>query len=67
MLCTKGGYDIAGTEDWTPANLTATIQRSLRLLRTDRIDVFHLHSCSAEVLARAATCRTRPTRPRGRG
>lgn len=52
VLSTKGGYDIAGTEDWTPANLTATIQRSLRLLRTDRIDIFHLHSCSAEVLAR---------------
>lgn len=52
VLSTKGGYDIAGTEDWTPANLTATIQRSLRLLRTDRIDIFHLHSCSVEVLAR---------------
>ncbi len=52
VLTTKGGYDIAGTEDWTPANVTASIERSLRLLRTDRIDIFHLHSCSAEVLAR---------------
>lgn len=39
MLCTKGGYDIAGSEDWTTANLAATVQRSLRLLRTDRIQV----------------------------
>jgi len=52
VLSTKGGYDITGTGDWTRANITATVQRSLRLVRTDRIDVFHLHSCSAEVLAR---------------
>ena len=52
MLATKGGYDIEGTQDWTPENLRGTVQRSLRLLRTDRIDILHLHSCSAEVLAR---------------
>jgi len=52
VLATKGGYDIEGTQDWTPENLRGTVERSLRLLRTDRIDVFHLHSCSAEVLAR---------------
>ena len=52
VLSTKGGYDIEGTDDWTPENLRRSVERSLRLLRTDRIDVFHLHSCSAEVLAR---------------
>jgi aryl-alcohol dehydrogenase-like predicted oxidoreductase len=52
VLSTKGGYDIEGTADWTPANLKGSVERSLRLLRTDRIDVLHLHSCSSEVLAR---------------
>jgi len=52
VLSTKGGYDIEGTDDWSPANLRGTVERSLRLLRTDRLDVLHLHSCSAEVLAR---------------
>jgi aryl-alcohol dehydrogenase-like predicted oxidoreductase len=52
VLATKGGYDIEGTRDWTPENLRGTVERSLRLLRTDRIDILHLHSCSAEVLAR---------------
>lgn len=52
VLSSKGGSDIDGTEDWTPASLTGSVERSLRLLRTDRIDIFHLHSCSAEVLAR---------------
>jgi aryl-alcohol dehydrogenase-like predicted oxidoreductase len=52
VLSTKGGYDIHGTQDWTPENLRGTVERALRLLRTDRIDVLHLHSCPAEVLAR---------------
>ena len=52
VLSTKGGYDIAGTPDWSPENLRGSLERSLRLLRTDRIDVFHLHSCGEEVLRR---------------
>jgi aryl-alcohol dehydrogenase-like predicted oxidoreductase len=52
VLSTKGGYDIDGTDDWTPANLRGTVERALRVMRTDRLDVLHLHSCSAEVLAR---------------
>lgn len=50
VLATKGGSGIAGMKDWTAATLLATIDRSLTLLRTDHIDVFHLHSCSTEVL-----------------
>ncbi|HEY5820324.1 MAG TPA: aldo/keto reductase [Propionibacteriaceae bacterium] len=52
VLSTKGGYDIEGTQDWTPANVTGTLDRALGLLRTDRIDIFHLHSCPVEVLER---------------
>lgn len=38
--------------DWSPRLLQRTIDRSLRRLRTDYIDVIHLHSCSEEVLLR---------------
>jgi aryl-alcohol dehydrogenase-like predicted oxidoreductase len=37
---------------WTPAYVHATIDRSLRRLRTDRIDVMLLHSCDLETLRR---------------
>lgn len=50
VLSSKGGYDIAGTDDWTPGCLRQGIERALRLLRTERIDLFHLHSCPVEVL-----------------
>lgn len=52
VLSTKGGAGVEGHADWTPGAVTASIERSLRLTRSDRIDVFHLHSCPAEVLER---------------
>ncbi len=36
--------------DWDPAMLSAQIDRSLKRLRTDYVDVIHLHSCSLEIL-----------------
>ena len=36
--------------DWNPAMLERSIDRSLQLLRTDRIDLMQLHSCSADLL-----------------
>lgn len=36
--------------DWTPALITASVERSLKRLRTDRLDLVQLHSCSADVL-----------------
>ena len=35
---------------WTPEYVRATIDRSLRRLRTDRLDVMLLHSCDLETL-----------------
>lgn len=52
VLSTKVGYGIPGYEDWTGPCVAAGVDEALRLLRTDRIDVVHLHSCPLEVLER---------------
>jgi len=50
-LFTKCGH-ASGLElpNWHPAMLEMSIDRSLKRLRTDYIDLIHLHSCSEEVL-----------------
>lgn len=52
VLSTKGGYGVDGVPDWTAPCITAGVDAALARLATDRIDVFHLHSCPTEVLAR---------------
>jgi aryl-alcohol dehydrogenase-like predicted oxidoreductase len=52
VLSTKGGAGVEGHADWSPGALRASIDLSLRRTRSERIDVFHLHSCPAEVLER---------------
>ncbi|ULH17649.1 aldo/keto reductase (plasmid) [Deinococcus sp. KNUC1210] len=52
VLSSKGGYDVEGTQDWTPQNIRLGIERALRVMRTDYLDVFHLHSCPLDVLQR---------------
>jgi aryl-alcohol dehydrogenase-like predicted oxidoreductase len=52
VLTTKGGAGVDGHPDWSPAALTATIEESLRRTRSERIDVFFLHSCPVAVLER---------------
>jgi aryl-alcohol dehydrogenase-like predicted oxidoreductase len=37
-------------EDWRPDSLLRSIERSLRRLRTDRLDLVQLHSCSLQEL-----------------
>lgn len=52
-LFTKCGHASGlDTPDWDPLTLERSIDRSLRLLKTDYIDVIHLHSCSEEMLRR---------------
>ena len=36
--------------NWSPASILESIERSLRRLRTDRLDLVHLHSCPEAVL-----------------
>jgi len=52
VLSSKGGYDIPGADNWTPMAVTAGIDRALRLTRSERIEIFHLHSCPVGDLAR---------------
>jgi aryl-alcohol dehydrogenase-like predicted oxidoreductase len=50
-LFTKCGHPRGiGSEDWSPASLLESIERSLRRLRTERLDLIQLHSCSEAVL-----------------
>ena len=52
-LLTKCGHASGlNLPDWDPRLLAPSIERSLRRLRTDYLDVVQLHSCLADVLRR---------------
>ncbi len=52
VLSTKVGYGIPGVPDWTGAVVAAGIDAALQRLRTDVIDIVHLHSCDLATLQR---------------
>jgi aryl-alcohol dehydrogenase-like predicted oxidoreductase len=52
VVSTKLGYGVEGVPDWTAACVAAGVDEARRRLRTDTIDVVHLHSCPRDVLAR---------------
>jgi aryl-alcohol dehydrogenase-like predicted oxidoreductase len=46
-LFTKCGHpEKPGVEDWRPDSLLRSVERSLQRLKTDRLDLVQLHSCS---------------------
>ncbi len=50
-LSTKVGHPRGvGSEDWSPASILESIERSLSRLKTDRLDLVQLHTCSESVL-----------------
>ncbi len=54
-LFTKCGHSDGFREpEWDPAMLARTIDRALKRLRTDRLDLVQLHSCSDTTLKRGA-------------
>jgi aryl-alcohol dehydrogenase-like predicted oxidoreductase len=52
VLSTKCGYGVPGVPDWTPECITRGIDLALGRLRTDWLDLVHLHSCPLDVLQR---------------
>lgn len=52
ILSTKVGYGIPGYQDWTYDCIVAGVHHALQLMRTDHIDIVHLHSCPKETLER---------------
>jgi aryl-alcohol dehydrogenase-like predicted oxidoreductase len=54
VLLSKCGRKVPGVEgeDWSAGVVSASVDRSLRRLGTDRLDVMLLHSCPLEVLRR---------------
>jgi aryl-alcohol dehydrogenase-like predicted oxidoreductase len=52
VLSTKVGYGVPGYVDWTAECVSAGVDLALANLRTDVIDVVHLHSCPRETLER---------------
>lgn len=52
VLSTKVGYGIDGVPDWTYECVAAGVDRALRVMRTDVLDVVHLHSCPLDTLLR---------------
>ena len=53
ILSTKVGYDIPGYGNWTYDIILAGIDAARIRLRTDYIDIVHLHSCSVDILLKA--------------
>lgn len=52
ILSTKVGYDIDGYKNWTYDIIIAGVDEALKLMKTDYLDIVHLHSCDLEVLKR---------------
>jgi aryl-alcohol dehydrogenase-like predicted oxidoreductase len=51
FLFTKAGHPGGWSrEDWRPASILKTLERSLKRLRTDHVDLIQLHSCSEREL-----------------
>lgn len=57
LLSTKLGYGVEGVPDWTYDCIVQGVERALRLMRTDVIDISHLHSCPLETLQRGDVVR----------
>ena len=55
-LFTKMGHSFPGSSDpdWSPKLLRESVEHSLKALRTDRLDLLQLHTCSLELLKEGA-------------
>jgi aryl-alcohol dehydrogenase-like predicted oxidoreductase len=57
ILSTKVGYDVQWQPDWTYEAVVGGIDQALKLMKTETIDIVHLHSCPLEVLEKGDVIR----------
>ncbi len=57
ILSTKVGYDVQWQSDWTYEAVVGGIDQALKLMKTNYIDIVHLHSCSLDILKRGDVIR----------
>jgi aryl-alcohol dehydrogenase-like predicted oxidoreductase len=57
VLSTKVGYGVDGIADWTFDCVVAGVDAARERLRTDVIDVVHLHSCGLDLLEEGEVAR----------
>ena len=57
LLSTKLGYGVDGVPDWTYDCIVQGVERALRVMRSEVIDIAHLHSCPLETLQRGELVR----------
>lgn len=59
VLSSKTGHMIGdcGADGWSRECIATSIDRSLKRMKTDHIDIMHLHSCSLDVLKRGEAIR----------
>jgi aryl-alcohol dehydrogenase-like predicted oxidoreductase len=57
ILSTKVGYDVQWQPDWTYEAVTGGIEQALKLMKTETIDIVHLHSCSLDILKKGDVIR----------
>lgn len=50
VLSTKVGYGVPGVPDWTAPVISAGVDQALKKMKTDYLDIVHLHSCPLDVL-----------------
>jgi aryl-alcohol dehydrogenase-like predicted oxidoreductase len=54
LLSTKVGYGVDGVPDWTYDCIVGGVERALRVMKTEVLDIVHFHSCPLELLQRGA-------------
>ncbi len=57
ILSTKVGYDVQWQPDWTYEAVVGGIDQALKLMKTETIDIVHLHSCSLDILEKGDVIR----------
>lgn len=57
ILSTKLGYGVEGQADWSYGCIVQGVERALRLMRCDWLDIAHLHSCPLATLQRGEVIR----------